>query len=346
MNPMQQVVSTMEMRSTSNVAIRQIAKDCAGLPGEYNIQQVYKPTGWGFNIYALWMTYITSASTFKSPPWLFSGSEVSDAISEATTQCLANRGSPGKSNLWESVAEAHKSVGLISDLLDSAKKVLSNGGLLHKAKASGSAFLLLRYGLGPLISDISSVQQGLAKELGKVRLTSRGFVTSNRNSTSTRVTPYSTLFTFKIQDNYSESLVIRAMSIDELVATTASNIGFSTKGLITLPWELIPYSFVVDWFANLGDYLNALVPLFGVKQLGSCVVLRREFSVNSLLLDTQPTGSYTLDQPLSGSMNWTHKETTRIPTLGGPKVVIKSNFRFDTVPRVLDSVSLILQRLG
>jgi hypothetical protein len=37
-------------------------------------------------------------------------------------------------------------------------------------------------------------------------------------------------------------------------------------------WEVIPFSFVADWFVNVGDYIRAITPKLGVKVVGSWTV--------------------------------------------------------------------------
>jgi hypothetical protein len=50
-------------------------------------------------------------------------------------------------------------------------------------------------------------------------------------------------------------------------------------GLTELPltaWELVPFSFVVDWFVNIGDWLEALTPKLGIKILSEGYTVKRK----------------------------------------------------------------------
>jgi len=52
-------------------------------------------------------------------------------------------------------------------------------------------------------------------------------------------------------------------------------------GLSEVPvagWEAIPFSFVADWFFNIGSYIEAITPISGVKRLGSWTTTRIELS--------------------------------------------------------------------
>jgi hypothetical protein len=41
-------------------------------------------------------------------------------------------------------------------------------------------------------------------------------------------------------------------------------------------WELIPFSFVADWFVNIGPYVRAITPKVGVHSLGSWTTTKDE----------------------------------------------------------------------
>lgn len=53
----------------------------------------------------------------------------------------------------------------------------------------------------------------------------------------------------------------------------AASIGLTNP--LLLEWELVPFSFVADWFIPVGDYLNSLDALLGYSNLHSC---KTEFS--------------------------------------------------------------------
>jgi hypothetical protein len=140
---------------------------------------------------------------------------------------------------------------------------------------------------------------------------------------------------------------LRAMSLDEYVQDLASNLGFTGKGFVGLAWELIPFSFVVDWFANVGDYFYSLVPAFGYKQLGSCLVTTRYRTSIFTVLEPveQPGSEYDIVEAPTGTVAgsiWTKtRQALTLPGLG-----IKTDFRLNELTRMGDAFSLTAVQLG
>jgi hypothetical protein len=274
-----------------------------------------------------------------------SSSDVQELQKEVSTRCLARRGL-SDSNLYESLAEIRSTLRLIRRPLDSLQRLLSRAERGRgRLGAAADVWLTYRYGVMPVVRDIGAVIQGLEKKVGEVRRTTRasGNLTRFQNDTLTLSygTPAYTL-TYGVQK--TDEVVVRAMSLDEYMVDLYANIGFSTKGLVTLPWELIPYSFVADWFVNFGDFLNALVPLPGVKQLGSCLTTSRIVTnVWSPISVVRPT--YNILRQASGmciSRMTTKTRTQLLP----PSLVVKSDFKFDDATRMADAVALIVQRMN
>jgi hypothetical protein len=50
--------------------------------------------------------------------------------------------------------------------------------------------------------------------------------------------------------------------IDNPALATAQAVGLTNPALVA--WELVPYSFVIDWFLPIGNWLTAIAPLVGI----------------------------------------------------------------------------------
>lgn len=270
-----------------------------------------------------------------------SNSELSALAVEVSTRCLASRGR-SDSNLFESLAQWRQTVSMFKKPLLSYDKFLKKNWY-HFLKGGSEAWLTYRYGFLPLYNDIRAILAGVEKEVGSIRKTSRasGSTSANRivlGSTTTQ--PLSTVVNW--QCTVTDTVEMRAMSLDEYIVTLNSNIGFGYKELITVPWELVPYSFVADWFANVGDYLGALVPLPGFKQLGSCLVTSRKLE-NVFSAVSTTNSSYDVLRPVSGECSATYETKTRT-ALGKAGLVVKNDFRLDDMVRIADALSLLRLR--
>lgn len=299
------------------------------------------------------MPYWINPSGLTALPYspIVSSSQIRDMVTEATTQCLSNRGRTGSTNLWESIAEANKTLQMLKNPLATLHKLVSKAEKTRKAgiQALGrdynpaALWLQYRYGILPVIRDIEGILRGLKGELGLRRQTSRGFATARESKVSQTVTVISPMTTQVLLQTEDE-VIVRAMSLDEYVATMSSNIGLTTKGLLSLPWELTKLSFVLDWLVNVGDFIGAVLPSPGFKQLGSCVVTKRKTRQTWSLLSTTVTSGVSLVTSPSGTASLITESTDR-RALGSPSLVFKTDLRLDSHVRLADAFSLLAQRM-
>lgn len=314
--------------------------DCSGTPrfSEYRIG-----VGWAQHIVMLQEG--SPASGVPPVVRLLSDSEVNAVTGEASTKSLAGRGTAG-SNLFESLAEIRQTTKLLRRPFSSANRLLQRGETLRsKGKSAAECWLQYRYGWLPLVRDIGTVMDGLKKRVGNKRMTSRGTANFGRTSVTSHVrgTSGSGDYIVYYQKQTSDFVDSRAMSLDEYYVTVLDNVGLSTKNLVSLPWELIPYSFVADWFLNLGDVLKALIPLPGVKPLGSCVTTTRVTQTNWNILNASANAGKTIVRQPSGQVTVKATTKTRTPAIQ-PSLLIRNDFRLSEAERLADAVSLLVQR--
>lgn len=291
-------------------------------------------------------------------PAILSNQEISNYLTELSTSVLNKRGREA-SNLWETLAESKQSMTVLQSIAKEMIKVVRIGGGLYARRKklspksllkgsvslqrhAASAYLGYRYGLSPLIRDAVAVMKALEKNTGKVRISSRS--SGTLFAESSRVVTYSSsTFVQQINERSVDQVIIRCMSLDEYMASMLTNVGFTQKGLLTLPWELLPYSFVVDWAVNVGDVIGSIVPVQGINQLGSCSTITRTRSFEIHAAGTTGVNG-TLVEQASGSWSSYSITKTRAPGLTGG-LVVRNDFRFDDITRTLDAFALLAQKL-
>lgn len=166
--------------------------------------------------------------------------------------------------------------GNLKVLKRAAKKLISVDGL-------SDVWLLYRYGIRPLMSDIRNVLNAVKKDLEKsIRYTSRGkfdsgLLVSEREfcmwpSSEPARKPIWKVIT-------GSRRVFRAgvlFEIDQSIDAMSALWGLDSP--IESAWELIPFSFILDWFVNVGDCLGAAVLNPSLKPRISWVTESLEFS--------------------------------------------------------------------
>lgn len=161
-----------------------------------------------------------------------------------------------------------------------------------QAKAIGNAWLELQYGWKPLLSDVYGSMETLAKANNPrgnpntiyakaTGRASRSEAKTNRierkpNSgwTGTDIT---------VQEGNFDVIVKTGVtySVSSPVLASLKKVGITNPAL--LAWELLPYSFVVDWFLPIGNYLESLDATNGLSFYDGyvSVLIKKRFSTNT-----------------------------------------------------------------
>jgi hypothetical protein len=272
---------------------------------------------------------------------VFSGEELAAMQSEASTRVLAQRGT-ADSNLFESIAQMDQTASMLTGPLSFMDDYLKKKSTKALAAGAASGWLIYRYGLLPAIRDITQILESRHAPVGKRRKTSRATISERKVAIDIKPTVDYGGWTSNIMRKTEDVVEIRAMSLDEYYADSLTNAGFTAKGLMGLPWELIPFSFVADWFVNVGDFLYAHMPSFGYKQLGSCLVTTRDRQTTYSMLDHYelPGSIWDIVTPPTGSVSGSVWERTR-SSLSEPRLAVKTSFRLDNSTRITDAISLL-----
>lgn len=283
-----------------------------------------------------------AGSPYLSDDHAVSDQDIADACLEVSTKVRSQRGK-SNTNLYEDLAEINKTLGMLGQALEHGSKVLS--GIPRAAlRGATDAYLLYRYGFSPVVQSVGSIVKSLKVKTELKRETTRAFLSLNANAIS-QITNLGGTHNCIVGKAVNDNVKIRGMSLDEYVLTRSYAAGFSTKGLLSTPWELVPYSFVYDWIANVGDYIGAFLPSPSFHQLGSALAVERIVTTHWSCLGSPPTSGYTVERNVSGSctrIDWAKWRTQQLPE---PGLVIRSDFRFSNLTRSLDAAALVLQKL-
>jgi len=259
----------------------------------------------------------------------------------------------GDSSLWAvNLAEHHQMYDLIAkdgivlmkfaralhkfDFV-SASRILKTQlpkGLKSTAKAFGNNFLKFHFGWEPLVNDIGAAVSTLQNPYPSKRISGKG---------SVEVAPFKTGATnpserFTQIDTYSQKSKIQCtVRVTNPNLYLASQLGFVNP--LAVAWELVPFSFVVDWFVNVGQFLSQVTDFAGVSTdnvaVSSLQVNRRD----EIALDGFFPGSDT-------SWSASYSGTFFSRSLGLPGVTLKVRPWKGVSPvRAATAISLLVQQL-
>lgn len=211
-------------------------------------------------------------------PMLFVGYAYPEYIyndrAQAITECLMKIGD-GKANLAESLVTYKQTVDMFASTASSLFKALIHAkrgqwgaipkdfGLGKKGGAAGH-FLQFQYGWKPLMQDIHDLYEDV-RDAGKPKsllITARRVVRGNHSykQKSTR------LFEGRVADwtttsSYSTTCHLTG-KLSDIWLRRGTQYGLNNPA--ALAWELVPWSFVVDWAMPIGNVLQAFTAPAGL----------------------------------------------------------------------------------
>lgn len=137
-----------------------------------------------------------------------------------------------------------------------------------KLKDLSNLYLTVRYGLGPALADLESACKYLDASRA-LRRTARGtFSISDSKEYVQDVAVYDS-FHVNVNLRRVRTVVGRYGILYESsrAATLLAQAGLSRP--LTTAWNLLPWSFVADWFVGVGAWLDAVQPNFASKTLSA-----------------------------------------------------------------------------
>jgi len=262
-----------------------------------------------------------------------------------------------KVNIGVALAEAHKTSDLIlstANRLDKAYRAFRKGNFRQVAKQLNltpktvhKSWLEYKYGWMPLLMDVENSAEFFAQQV--VGRPTRFSVkasekVSKETSTDTKYTSYGSPSALdattseKCVSTYQYKVKIWC----ELTNHTASELqqlGLANPALIA--WELVPFSFVFDWFLSVGSYLEGLTALTGVNVIRAL----ESHKVDSEFLHSYPTTSHTsggYTYYTSGfSRSFKVRSYVRYPLVVDPTKTFPPPFKTFSFQKMITSLALL-----
>lgn len=225
--------------------------------------------------------------------------------------------------------------GNVQDISRALREMGANRGQLQRAKktakstaadAMSSRWLEYSFGWAPLVQDVYNAIDVLQRDLPNKRISGRAsFQRTERFSIR--------------REQYVIPRRVNVQMIAEVSVVNPNLYVANQLGLInpaSIAWELVPFSFVVDWFTNAGQVLGAMSDFAGLEIQNPATTIYG-------ITDT----TYAWVEP-DGSVYdyYTGKvvEVERRASIVGPSLIIRPFSGF-SVTRGANAISLLIQQL-
>lgn len=173
------------------------------------------------------------------------------------------------------------------------------------------------YGFKPLMQDIYEISE-LAKSQAKAPLLFNGRASAKRSGSA----PTQHFDNISVgQDEYWENAQFKSMTRTTLWAKLKDEYALlrtlNQLGLVNpaaLVWELVPFSFVIDWALPIGPVLNAMTAPAGLDFVGGSTSRRVTAAWDYSIYDKPPGDKYFFNstEPATGRMRYEGYKRERI----------------------------------
>lgn len=299
--------------------------------------------------------------TKQTPTSVFTQSEIDALISVAATKAWSDA-NQHDANVLQDAAECRQLVKLLQSPKTTAAKIVGAAVKTRGksiAKAAGSVvkstadlasdlWLQYQYGIRPLVSTLDGVLDAMARYRKRHRWTARGNVSLSRTKVTSGTAAY-WVANFNWQRTDVHLVQVRAGILLEEEVRLTNNLGIDASGMLSLPWELIPFSFVADWFINVGSFISSIVPFVTKSPLASWYTVEETITSTFTVTGTGgPNGAWSLVRGASGTYTGMRRSKRRVPILPGPSIAFKPDSPLHVLQdkRAIDSAALVFQRLG
>jgi hypothetical protein len=210
------------------------------------------------------------------------------------------------------------------------------------AKAFADNVLEYQFGWAPLIQDCYQAVNILSEPFSSGFARGRARMVTESTSTANYSTNYGQdLRTYKttVDQSFRISATVRVTNPN---LHLAGQMGFANPAV--LAYESVPFSFVLNWFVTLEEYLNSFYPFPGVELLNSYYTFKGT--------STQTTSQRKTSVYLNGGKTWFGVDgvcrrvlvSRTAGAIPGPSLRVRVPWNLSP-SRGLNAVSLLLQRL-
>jgi len=209
-------------------------------------------------------------------------------------------------------------------------------------RAAANAWLSLTYGWQPLLNDAKNAAETLAEIVNSEQNREIRVTAVSRRTTSVRTPNHGVASSPDIKVLRTDINKESCKGVWRCKPTSWNNVG--SLGILNpaqVAWELLPLSFVVDWFLPIGRFLEGLDVPMRFQHLGGSIGYRREYQ--TLYSDAYYHGEGPQEFPYrTVCTTVTRDPLTSHPTVGISSIVFEPKLG---TPRLASAISLLRQSM-
>lgn len=213
----------------------------------------------------------------------------------------------------------------------------ADAGIRNRSKALGNHVLQYSFGWAPLVSDINNALGVFHNRMPPLKVRVRKRVSGKGDDQSAdwgALTRYpSSSFNFGV-------VMGASVNLDNPNTYLANQLGLTN--LASVAWELMPNSYVIDYFVNVGSFIDSFTDMSGLTISGAYTTVFGKAEVTVTSRWDGPPESWPDWSPISWSGFRVH--VTRTPTISGPTLDFKLPWNLSW-QRASTSIARLLQQL-
>lgn len=245
--------------------------------------------------------------------------------------------------------EINQTLALLKNPISAVTALLKKSKLTQKnvASSASSQTLAVNFGIMPLMHDIEGLLEALVHAVSK-RETARGYAAQTFVDNGTELVLHvGGVSTSYYKETYTESVEIRTGALYAFDGRSlADSLGFSLRDLPAAAWESLPWSFLVDWFSNVGKVISSVTAAVSNEFLAQWESVRTIQTVRRQVLRHSINSGYAwqVNKACSDWDQCIYETYTRTPVNLVTNVGFQLNFSLDRVPAVT-ALALLMQQL-
>lgn len=211
----------------------------------------------------------------------------------------------------------------------------------HKSGDVGGVWLEYWFGWAPLISDLYTAAEVLVQARPATRIRARGSVSGHFSNYTSGVELGR--YDNQWQEDYSwttRAQVIADVMVGDPNLVLQTKLGLSNPASIA--WELVPWSWLVDWFLPIGEAVDSFSWFRGYK-LSNPVYTVFSSAKGGIVDRYNPTGPYRSEVKYGFTDGLTIRRSLQFPSY---TFNLRSRFTQLSVTRAATAVSLLVQQLA